>query len=238
MLLMTWLPDPHRATRDLDLLGFGDPTPEAMLQVFRDVLAVHAEDGVEFDPNNLRIGLIREQLDYGGLRLSGRATIGGAVVRLVVDIGFGDALEPGVTDIDYPVLLDFPVPRLKAYAPETVIAEKFQAMVALGRTNSRMKDFYDIWVLARTFPFADDRLPRAIAATFARRNTAIPAEPPDALTPAFAADQSKQVQWYAFVQDVAIDPGPLDRVIADLATFLMPRAMAAAGLAPPSVGGT
>jgi hypothetical protein len=119
MLLMTWLPDPHRATRDLDLLGFGDPTPEAMLQVFRDVLAVHAEDGVEFDPNNLRIGLIREQLDYGGLRLSGSATIGGAVVRLVVDIGFGDALEPGVTDIDYPVLLDFPVPRLKAYAPET-----------------------------------------------------------------------------------------------------------------------
>jgi hypothetical protein len=111
-------------------------------------------------------------------------------------------------------------------------------MVALGRINSRMKDFYVIWVLARTFPFADDRLPRAIAATFARRNTAIPAEPPDALTPAFAADQSKQVQWYAFVQDVAIDPGPLDRVIADLATFLMPRAMAAAGLAPPSVGGT
>jgi hypothetical protein len=82
-------------------------------------------------------------------------------------------------------------------------------MVALGRINSRMKVFfYDIWVPARTFPFADDRLPRAIAATFARRNTAIPAEPPDALTPSFAADQSKQAQWYVFVQDVAIDPGP------------------------------
>lgn len=111
-------------------------------------------------------------------------------------------------------------------------------MVALGRINSRMKDFYDIWVLARSFPFADDRLPRAIAATFARRNTVIPAEPPDALTPEFAADQSKQAQWCAFVQDVAIDPGPLDSVIADLATFLMPRATVAAGLAPPSVGGT
>lgn len=84
-----------------------------MLKVFRDVLAVHSEDGIEFDPNNLRIDLIREQLDYGGLRLSGSATIGGAVVRLVVDIGFGDALEPGVMDIAYPVLLDFPVPRLR-----------------------------------------------------------------------------------------------------------------------------
>lgn len=113
----------------------------------------------------------REQLDYGGLRLSGSATIGGAVVRLVVDIGFGDALEPGVMDIAYPVLLDFPVPRLRAYAPETVVAEKFQAMVALGRINSRMKDLYDIWVLARTFPFTDDRLPR-------RGGGVDPSEPP------------------------------------------------------------
>ena len=125
MLLMTWLPDPHRATRDLDLLGFGDPSPDAMLQVFREILAVQVDDGVTFDVNVLRIDRIREQLDYGGLRLRGTATIGGAIVRLVVDIGFGDAVEPGVTDIDYPVLLDFPGPRLKAYAPETVIAEKF-----------------------------------------------------------------------------------------------------------------
>ena len=101
-------------------------------------------------------------------------------------------------------------------------------MVALGRVNSRMKDFYDIWVLARTLPFADDRLPRAIAATFARRNTAVPADLPDALTPAFAADPAKQARWKAFIQNVAIDPGPLDSVPADLPTFLMPRAAAAA----------
>lgn len=232
MLLLTWLPDPHRGTRDLDLLGFGDPSPDAMLQVFREVLKVDTVDGVVFDVDAMRVDRIREQLDYGGIRLTGSATVSGAVIRLVVDIGFGDALEPGVTDIDYPVLLDYPVPRVRAYAPETVVAEKFQAMVALGRTNSRMKDFYEIWVLARTFPFADDRLPRAIAATFARRNTPIPAQRPDALTPAFAADPSKQAQWHAFVQDVAIDPGPLDRVISDLAAFLMPHATAAAKLPP------
>lgn len=230
MLLLTWLHDPHRGTRDLDLLGFGDPSPDAMLQVFREVLKVDAADGVVFDVDAMRVDRIREQLDYGGIRLTGSATISGAVIRLVVDIGFGDALEPGVTNIDYPVLLDFPVPRVRAYAPETVVAEKFQAMVALGRINSRMKDFYDIWVLARTFPFADDRLPRAIAATFARRSTPIPTEPQDALTPAYAADPSKQAQWHAFVQDVAIDPGSLDRVIADLAAFLMPHAAAATQL--------
>jgi len=151
-------------------------------------------------------------------------------VTIVVDIGFGDALEPEVEIIDYPVMLDLPAPKLRAYARETVIAEKFQAMVALGRANSRMKDFHDIWVLSCAFDFHDDRLPRAIAATFAWRNTPIPTDVPDALTPAFAADDQKQRQWRAFVADVAIDPGPLDAIIADLAAFLMPRAQIAAGL--------
>lgn len=227
LLLLTWLPDPHRATRDLDLLGFGDPTPKAILQVFHEVLAAEAQDGVAFDIHALRVDRIRDQIDYGGLRLRGTATIGGAVAPLIVDIAFGDAVEPGVVDIDYPVLLDFPGPRLRAYPPETVVAEKFQAMVALGRANSRMKDFYDIWVLSRAFAFDDDRLPRAIAATFARRKTPVPADLPDALSPAFAADADKRAQWQAFIQEVTIDPGPLDRVITELAAFLMSRARAA-----------
>ena len=111
-----------------------------------------------------------------------------------------------------------------------MVAEKFEAMVKLGRLNSRMKDFYDIWVLSRSFVFDDDRLPRAIAATFARRKTPIPSESPDALTPAFAADDQKRRQWRAFVTEVAIDPGSLDVVVADLAEFLMPLALAAAVL--------
>jgi predicted nucleotidyltransferase component of viral defense system len=196
MLMMSWFDDPHRRTRDIDFMGFGDPNPDAMVEVFRDILTLQFTDGVEFDPGSLRIDRIREELEYGGLRLRAGAAIGGAQLGVTIDIGFGDATEPGIEILDYPAMLDFPHPSLRAYARETVIAEKFQAMVALGRVNSRMKDFYDIWVLSRSFTFDDDRLTRAIAATFARRATAIPDELPDALTPEFAADEQKQRQWH------------------------------------------
>lgn len=221
MLMMSWFDDPHRGTRDLDLLGLGDPSEDAMHATFREILSRDGEDGVEFDPGSLRVDRIREQLDYGGLRLRALASVGGARINLTIDIGFGDALDPGAEAVDYPVMLDLPAPRLRAYARETVIAEKFQAMVALGRANSRMKDFYDIWVLRRSFDFDDDRLPRAIAATFARRGTPIPQKLPDALTPAFASDREKQRQWSAFVAEVAKDPGTLADVINELADFLM-----------------
>lgn len=224
MLMMSWFDDPHRGTRDLDLLGFGDPSEDAMLATFRDVLSQDVEDGVAFDPNTLRVDRIREELEYGGVRLRAIALVGGARINLTIDIGFGDALEPGAEVVDYPVMLDLPAPRLRAYARETVIAEKFQAMVALGRANSRMKDLYDVWILGRSFSFDDDRLAQAVAATFERRGTAIPTEPPDALTPAFAADEQKQRQWQAFVENVAIDPGPLGQVVDELAGFLMPHA--------------
>lgn len=229
-LLMTWLKEPHRGTRDVDLLGFGDSDPDAMLGVFREVLAEGDDDGIVFDAEALAVSRIREELAYGGLRLVTAATLSGARFKVSIDIGFGDALEPGVEEIEFPTLLDMPAPRLRAYARETVIAEKFQAMVALGRTNSRMKDFYDLWVLSRTFTFEQERLARAIAATFKRRDTPIPATIPDALTKAFAADASKQAQWRAFVADVAIDPGPLEPVLDDLAAFLMPHAEAARAL--------
>jgi len=147
MLMTTWFDDPHRPTRDLDLLGYGEPDPEAMLGVFREICAVEADDGIAFDVAGLEIDRIREELDYGGLRIKTTATVSGARVRVVIDIGFGDAVEPGLTEVELPVLLDLPSPRLRAYPRETVIAEKFQAMVALGRANSRMKDFYDVWLL-------------------------------------------------------------------------------------------
>ena len=230
MLMMSWFDDPHRGTRDLDLLGFGDPGAEPMLATFREILAQEAADGVEFDVDALRVDRIREEVEYGGLRLRTTAAIGGARISLTIDIGFGDAVEPGPEELDYPSMLDFPMPRLRGYARETVIAEKFQAMVALGRANSRMKDFYDIWILSRSFNFDDERLPRAIAATFTRRGTAIPQDLPDALTPAFAQDAQKQRQWRAFVEGVAHDPGQLAIVIKDIAAFLMPRATSARSL--------
>mgnify|MGYP002620643044 CR=1 FL=1 len=227
MLMMTWFDDPHRVTRDLDLLGFGNPGEDDILSAFRNILAHDGGDGVVFDPHTLRVDRVRDDLVYGGLRLRTIAEVDGARISLTIDIGFGDALEPGTEVVTYPVMLDFPAPTLRAYARETVIAEKFQAMVALGRANSRMKDFYDIWVLSRSFSFQDDRLARAISATFSRRGTAIPTELPDALTRGFAEDEQKQRQWRAFVDSVATDPGTLSHVIEDVAAFLMP----AAGLA-------
>lgn len=226
-LLTKWFDDPLRPTQDLDLLGFGNDDPNEMVKTFQEICAVPFDDGVIFDVEGVQIDRIREELEYGGLRIKTNATVDGARVRVVIDIGFGDAVEPGLVEMDMPVMLDFPAPHLRAYARETVIAEKFQAMVMLGRANSRMKDFYDIWVLSRTSEFTDDRLARAIAATFARRNTEIPSELPDALTPAFAADATKVQQWNAFAADVAFEPGTLVEVVEDLAAFLMPHAGAA-----------
>jgi len=230
MLMMSWFDDPHRGTRDLDLLGFGSAEPDPMLETFREIIAREADDGVAFIADTLRVDRIREEQEYGGLRLRLTALIGGARINLTIDIGFGDALEPGAEMSDYPSMLQFPMPRLRTYAKETVIAEKFQAMVMLGRANSRMKDFYDIWILSRSFDFSGDRLACAIAATFARRETPIPTEPPDALINAFAMDDQKQQQWRAFVRNVAHNPGNLEDVIPEIATFLMPHAIAAGRL--------
>jgi predicted nucleotidyltransferase component of viral defense system len=231
MLMTNWTDDPHRPTRDLDLLAFGDSNPEAILGVFREICAIKADDAVVFDISALTIDRVRDELEYGGLRIKTNATVDGARVRVLVDIGFGDAVEPGLTEIELPVLLDQPAPRLRAYPRETVIAEKFQAMVMLGRANSRMKDFYDVWILARSHEFKGDRLARAIVATFARRKTEIPSARPDALTHAFAEDATKQRQWNAFLEDIAANPGSLAEVIEELAEFLMPHASKAQGLA-------
>lgn len=231
MLMTTWFDEPHRPTRDLDLLGFGDSGADPMLAVFRSILATPVDDdGIAFDIAGLRVEQIREELAYGGLRLRTTATLAGARINVVIDIGFGDAVEPGLEEIDLPVLLDLPAPHLRAYPRETVIAEKFQAMVLLGRANSRMKDFYDIWILFKSYRFEDERLARAIAATFARRKTAIPEQVPDALTAAFAADPSKQQQWNAFVRNLNSVPVTLDQVVQELDAFLMPVSRQARGL--------
>jgi predicted nucleotidyltransferase component of viral defense system len=224
MLLATWEDNPHRVTRDLDLLGFGESEAEGMLTIFREVLAVDEGDGVLFNIDELKVAQIREELQYGGLRLKTRAALDSARVPVVVDIGFGDAIAPGLEDIEYPVLLGFPAPHIRAYARETVIAEKFQAMVMLGRANSRMKDFHDVWALSRNHAFEGDRLAQAIKATFERRKTDIPTATPDALTKDFAADPAKQQQWRAFIEDVASNPGPLASICVDLEAFLMPHA--------------
>ncbi|WFU45821.1 nucleotidyl transferase AbiEii/AbiGii toxin family protein (plasmid) [Bradyrhizobium sp. CB82] len=230
ILLTKWFEDPLRPTRDLDFLAIGNDDQEEMVRIFQEVSAVHFNDGVVIDPDSVKVDRIREETEYGGLRITANAMIDNAKIRVVIDIAFGDSVEPGLQEMDLPVLLDFPAPHLRAYARETVIAEKFQAMVMLGRANSRMKDLYDVWVLSRNFEFKDGKLPRAIAATFARRKTEIPSEIPDALTTAFAEDPTKVQQWNSFSVDVAFRPGTLADVVKDLSAFLVPHASAARSL--------
>lgn len=230
VLVTTWFDNPHRPTRDLDLLGYGDSSPDAMLAAFRELCATDLDDGVQFNTQELQVAQIREELKYGGLRLSTTATIAAARIRIIVDIGFGDSVEPGVEEINLPVLLDLPAPKLRAYARETVIAEKFQAMVSLGRANSRMKDYYDIWLMSQSYEFDPDRLASAIAATFQRRDTPIPEDIPDGLTPEFSADSNKLRQWTAFTEDLSPAPS-LEVVVSGLSSFLMPHSRAAATLA-------
>ena len=124
----------------MDFLGYGDPAPEPMLAVFKEICAIEENDGIVFDVEALRVELIREELEYGGLRLRTTARLAGARITVVIDIGFGDAIEPGIEEINLPVMLDLPAPRLRAYPRETVVAEKFQAMVMFGLANTRMKD--------------------------------------------------------------------------------------------------
>ena len=221
MLLATWFDEPHRATRDVDLLGFGDAAEAALLATFREIMAVEVDDGVSFDLKGLRIEAIREEVEYGGSRLRTTAALAGARIPITVDIGFGDAVEPGIEDIDLPVLLDMPSPHLRAYPPETVIAEKFHAMVALGRANSRMKDYYDVWMLTSAFAIEPERLQQAIAATFARRSTVIPAEVPDGLSDAFAGDPAKQRQWNAFARSLSGSIPEFERVVRELRVQLV-----------------
>jgi hypothetical protein len=227
VLMTAWFENPLRPTRDLDLLGLGDAAPDTLVAIFKEVCAVQADDGIAFDADALTVERIREETDYGGLRLGTVARLARTSVKVSIDVAFGDATEPGLQELDLPVLLDQPPPHLRAYAMETVIAEKFQAMVMLARTNTRMKDYYDIWMLAKTHQFLGDGLARAIAATFERRGTAIPLTLPDGLSAAFARDPAKLARWKAFSANIEVTLPTLETVVSDLALFLMPWAEAA-----------
>jgi hypothetical protein len=225
MLFVTWVADPFRPTRDLDLLGSGDNGPEAIAETFRVICAQPvADDGVTFDVAGLEAATIREDLEYGGVRVRTTATIAGARIPIQVDIGFGDVITPAPVEIDYPALLDAPAPHLRAYPVETVVAEKFEALVTLGIANSRLKDFYDLWLIAQTFEFRQSVLVDAVRRTFERRGTVLPADTPVGLTDEFAA--ARAAQWRTFLarERMAAAPDAFGDVIADLRPFLIPLA--------------
>jgi predicted nucleotidyltransferase component of viral defense system len=229
LMLLVWLGEAIRPTRDADLLGFGNISTESLREMFTELCVMEVEpDGLEFDRSSLRVAPIRVENAYGGQRATLVARLGAARLKVQVDVGVGDAVFPDPNWIEYPSLLDFPKPRLRAYRPETAIAEKLHAMVELGSKNSRMRDFFDIQALAAAEPFEGAVLSRAISETFARRGTTVPVERPPGLTREFAETDGKAAQWAGFVRRLPGTTVSTDFavVIAATAAFAGPVLMA------------
>ena len=201
LLFSLWYDQPHRPTRDADLLGFGPDDIDTAVAAFREICAMEVEDGIAFDPASVKGSVIRKEAGYGGVRIDLLAKLDGARITLQVDIGFGDAVTPAPESVSYPVLLDdLPAPKLRSYPKYTVVAEKFHAVCLLGMANTRMKDYFDLWVLLTEGALEPTELRRAIDATFARRQLQVPDTTPSGLSHAFAQDAVKTAQWIAFLK--------------------------------------
>lgn len=226
LLFLTWDQNTYRPTRDADFLGKGDNSLSHLKQVFQEVCSTEVEeDGMRFYPETVEVLRIKEDQEYEGVRVTLEGKLTEAKIPIQVDIGFGDSIWPAPQKITFPTLLDFTAPIIKAYPRETVVSEKFQAMVQLGIANSRMKDFYDIWVISKTFPFAGEALATAVQKTFDRRKTEIPIETPFALTPEFYQDSGKQAQWQAFLRKNKLAAGEsivFEEVIRQIQNFITP----------------
>jgi predicted nucleotidyltransferase component of viral defense system len=230
-LFEIWGRHAYRQTRDVDFLGFGDPSPERLRDIFSSICRQPVRpDGMNFDSKTVRAEEIREDNVYGGIRIRLTGYLGSAQVRLQFDAGFGDEVIPAPEEKTFPSLLPFPAPHLKVYSRESVVAEKFQAIVTLGMMNSRMKDYYDLFQLSQFYNFSGKTLVRAISATFKNRSTMLPHEPPLGLSNDFSEDLPKQRMWDAFLNRIG-QPDPylkLSKVVDTLHDFLMPPASAAA----------
>lgn len=215
LLLLVWLGETLRPTRDADLLGFGELSDDALVKIFREVCGVEVEpDGMTFDPESVVVAAIREQDAYGGRRVTLRGQLGAARLKVQVDIGIGDAVTPGPESLEYPTLLDLPRPRLKAYPRETVVAEKVHAMVLLGTKNSRMKDYFDVHALLVEQAMDDEKLARALVATFERRRTDLPRHLPAGLSDGFARNAGKL--WRAFLGKNRLSGPELEQVLSTI----------------------
>jgi hypothetical protein len=223
LLFDLWFDIPHRPTRDADFLGFGSAELPDIENIFKEICAIETPDGVAFQTDTVRAVDIRKEANYAGVRITLLGLIDGARCQVQVDIGFGDAVTPGPEDAEYPVILQgFASPKLRVYPRYTVVAEKFEALSSLGIANSRMKDYFDLWVLASHTDFDGDILCQAVRATFDRRKTTLLNQAPFGLTDAFAQDKQKQVQWRGFLRKNKLDALSLDDVISFLAAFMMP----------------
>ncbi len=223
MLFNLWYAMPHRPTRDVDLLGFCPSDLASIAQTFRQIVSVSAADGMVFDAAGVVVDEIRQNAGYAGARMLVNAELARARCKVQIDMGFGDAVTPGPVQATYPVLLaDFAAPQLRTYPVYTVVAEKLHAMVLLGMTNSRVKDYLDVWILLQREVLDATVLATAIAATFKRRSTAVPTTLPIGLSDEFANDASRQALWAAFLKKNDLAAVPLGEVVTALRDALQP----------------
>jgi predicted nucleotidyltransferase component of viral defense system len=224
LMLTAWKAPLLRPTMDIDLLGRTDNGVRAMIVIVKEVCAVlvDVDDGLVFEAGTVTGERIAEAAEYEGVRLRFQATLETARVPMQLDVGFGDIVVPSAVRTKYPTILDLPAPELLAYSKESAVAEKLEAMVKLGELNSRMKDFFDIWLLSRSFDFEGVRLCEAIAKTFERRGTPIPHDVPVALREEFAGNRQKHAQWSGFVRRIKLSDVPaLSAVVEELRSFLV-----------------
>ena len=230
LLLLVWLGETLRPTRDADLLGFGELSDDALRQIVRDICGIPVEpDAVTFLADTVDVQPIREEDAYGGRRVVLEARLGPARLRVQVDVGIGDAVTPGPQWLEYPSLLDLPRPNLRAYPRETVVAEKVHAMVLLGLRNSRMKDYFDVHALLREEAMDASLLVQAIASTFERRRTEIPPGVPTGLSDTFSADAGRQAQWRAFLTKNRLQGPGLAELVTAIRERLVPALEQACG---------
>ncbi|MGH8539666.1 MAG: nucleotidyl transferase AbiEii/AbiGii toxin family protein [Stenotrophobium sp.] len=223
LLFDIWFDEPHRPTHDADLLGFGSAEIPHLENLFREISQIASDDGIVFQADSVKAAEIRKEANYAGVRVTMTGLLDGARCPVQIDIGFGDAVTPAPENVQYPVILNgMPKPHLRVYPRYTVVAEKLEAMVKLGILNSRMKDYFDLWTLARHSDFDGAVLAQAIRATFERRGTSIPSGQPLGLTDEFAHDEQKTKQWQAFLRKNTLEPMTLIAVIEALREFLLP----------------
>ena len=214
LLFRLWFDLAQRPTRDADFLGFGSSEPEELADIFRQLAGMVEEDGLVFNAASVQAEDIRKMAGYPGVRISMVATLNRSRIKVQCDIGFGDAVTPAPLQQTYPTLLNMPAPVLAVYPLETVMAEKLEAIVKLASFNSRLKDYFDIWVLMRYENLDRSLLPEAIRATFTRRNTALPMTLPVGLSSSFASE--KQAMWQAFLTRSTLSAPPLAEVLDEV----------------------
>ena len=234
LMLRAWRSPEVRPTMDIDMLGRTSNDEGSIITQIKDIISTEAEpDGLIFDSDSIRAERITEDADYEGIRVRFVGRLDGAQIHMQIDIGFGDIVHPEAVMTELPTILDSPIPKLLCYSRESAIAEKFQAMLKLGELNSRMKDFYDIWLLSRQFDFNGTNLMEAIRLTLSHRGTTIPTDI-TAFSKGFV--DAKQVQWTAFSKRLGQEHVPnFSDIVSAVEAFIQPVASAiASNSEPPS----